>query len=53
MRFLATAADLGCEVLDGLEMLVEQGRIGFDLWTGVEPDVDPMRRALHGAFANA
>jgi shikimate dehydrogenase len=26
-RLLATAAGLGCEVLDGLEMLVEQGRM--------------------------
>lgn len=50
-RFLATAAGLGCETLDGLEMLVEQGRIGFELWTGVEPDVGAMREALRRAFA--
>ena len=50
-RFLGTAAELGCETLDGLEMLVEQGRIGFELWTGVEPDVQAMRDALREAFA--
>jgi shikimate dehydrogenase len=49
-RFLRAAAELGCETLDGLEMLVEQGRIGFQLWTGVEPDVGAMRDALRRAF---
>jgi shikimate dehydrogenase len=48
-RFLRAAAELGCETLDGLEMLVEQGRIGFQLWTGVEPDVGAMRDALRRA----
>jgi shikimate dehydrogenase len=49
-RFLRSAAELGCETLDGLEMLVEQGRIGFELWTGTEPDVGAMRDALRRAF---
>jgi shikimate dehydrogenase len=48
--FLHGATELGCETLDGLEMLVEQGRIGFELWTGVEPDVGAMRVALRRAF---
>jgi shikimate dehydrogenase len=48
--FLRAAAELGCGTLDGLEMLVEQGRIGFELWTGVEPDVGAMRDALRRAF---
>ena len=50
-RFLREAAATGCETLDGLEMLVEQGRIGFELWTGVEPDARVMRDALRRAFA--
>ena len=48
---LVTAARaLGCEVVDGLEALVRQGAASFRLWTGVEPPVDVMRRAvrLHG-----
>jgi shikimate dehydrogenase len=49
-RFLREAAAAGCETLDGLGMLVEQGRIGFRLWTGVEPDVAVMRDALRRAF---
>jgi shikimate dehydrogenase len=51
-RFLREAAAAGCETLDGLEMLVEQGRIGFRLWTGVEPDAEIMRDALRRAFAS-
>jgi shikimate dehydrogenase len=49
-RFLREAAAAGCETLDGLGMLVEQGRIGFRLWAGVEPDVGVMRGALRRAF---
>jgi shikimate dehydrogenase len=51
-RFLRDAAAAGCETLNGLEMLVEQGRIGFRLWTGAEPDVEVMRDALRRAFAS-
>ena len=50
-RLLREAAAAGCEILDGLEMLVEQGRIGFRLWTGAEPDAEVMREALRRAFA--
>ena len=52
-RLLREAAALGCETLDGLEMLVEQGRIGLRLWTGVEPDAEIMRDALRRAFASS
>jgi shikimate dehydrogenase len=51
-RFLREAAAAGCGTLDGLEMLVEQGRIGFRLWTGVEPDAEIMSDALRRAFAS-
>jgi shikimate 5-dehydrogenase len=27
-------------------MLVNQGAIGFSLWTGLEPDVEVMREAV-------
>jgi shikimate dehydrogenase len=48
--FLKAAAARGARTLDGLGMLVYQGAIAFRLWTGVEPDVAVMRRALEGAF---
>lgn len=49
-RLVTTARELGCTVLDGLGMLVNQGVIGFKLWTGVDPDPSVMRRALEEVF---
>lgn len=40
----------GCTTLDGLGMLVNQGVIGFRLWTGIEPDAAVMRAALVEVF---
>lgn len=45
-RLLRDAEERGCRTLDGLGMLVNQGVIGFRLWTGVEPDAQVMREAL-------
>ncbi|MCG6155651.1 shikimate dehydrogenase [Rubinisphaera margarita] len=49
-RLVKEARAIGCEVLDGLGMLVNQGVIGFRLWTGVDPDPVIMRRALETVF---
>jgi shikimate dehydrogenase len=43
---LRTAAEQGCKALDGLGMLVNQGVIGFKIWTGIEPDAAVMREAV-------
>lgn len=43
--FIKTARDGGCQVQDGIEMLVRQGAAAFRLWHGMEPDVDVMREA--------
>jgi len=48
--FLKAAAERGARTLDGLGMLVYQGAIAFRLWTGMEPDVAVMRRALEEVF---
>lgn len=45
-RFLEEAVLQGCKTLDGLGMLVNQGAIGFQLWTGVAPDTEVMREAV-------
>jgi shikimate dehydrogenase len=45
-RLICDAADRGCTPLDGLGMLVNQGVIGFKIWTGVDPDPEIMREAL-------
>lgn len=44
--------ELGCSTLDGLGMLVNQGVIGFQLWTGVDPDPTVMRQALEDVFSS-
>ena len=41
----------GCTVIDGLGMLVAQGVIGVEYWTGVTPDAAVMRTALEAIFA--
>lgn len=49
-RLVREARAIGCKVLDGLGMLVNQGVIGFKLWTGVDPAPAVMRRALEEVF---
>ncbi len=40
----------GCKVIDGLGMLVNQGVIGIEYWTGVDADPSVMRKALEEVF---
>ena len=40
----------GCEVIDGLGMLVAQGVIGIEYWTGQTPDAAVMRGTLEEIF---
>ena len=35
----------GCKVVYGIEMLVHQGAKAFEIWTGIEPDVEVMKEA--------
>jgi len=49
-QLVKQAQELGCTVLDGLGMLVNQGVIGFQLWTGIDPDPAIMRKALEDVF---
>lgn len=49
-HLVQTARDRGCTTLDGLGMLVNQGVIGFRLWTGIDPDPRVMRAALEEVF---
>lgn len=44
----AAALAAGLPVVDGLELLVRQGALSFQLWTGIEPPLDVMRRAAQG-----
>ncbi len=49
-HLVRTAADAGCKVIDGLGMLVAQGVIGIEYWTGKSPDPAVMRAALEEIF---
>ena len=49
-RLLAMASKRGLRVLDGLSMLVYQGVIGFELWTGQTAPEVVMKEALRAAL---
>jgi len=49
-RLLGDAKARGCKTLDGLSMLVNQGVLGVQYWTGVLPDASVMRKALAAAM---
>jgi len=52
-RLLATARAHGLPTLDGLSMLVYQGVIAFEMWTGKSPDEAAMKSALKEALSAA
>jgi shikimate dehydrogenase len=51
-RLVRDAEARACAVIDGLEMLVGQGVIGINYWTGIEPAADVMRSTLEQIFGD-
>ena len=49
-NLIQDAEQRGCTVIDGLEMLVNQGVIGVEYWAGITPDPSVMRAALEEVF---
>lgn len=49
-RLLREAREAGCEVIDGLSMLLYQGAAQFELWTGREAPLEVMRGVLADRF---
>jgi len=49
-KFLAAAQARGLRTLDGLTMLVYQGVIGFEMWTGAKADEAVMKQTLLAAM---
>ncbi|RLE61055.1 MAG: shikimate dehydrogenase [Thermoprotei archaeon] len=45
-RLLREAKERGCLTIDGVGMLVYQGAIAFEMWTGVRAPVDVMREVI-------
>lgn len=49
--FLIKAKEQGCTTLDGVGMLVNQGRIGIKYWSGIDVDPDIMRNKMIEIYA--
>ena len=49
--FLKAAQTQGCKILDGVGMLVNQGRIGIKYWSGIEVESEVMRKAIEDIYA--
>ena len=45
-RLLKEAKKTGCHTIEGVSMLVHQGAVQFELWTGQKAPVDVMRKAV-------
>jgi shikimate dehydrogenase len=52
-RLIREAEARGCRVLSGTGMLVYQGALAFELWTGRKAPVSTMRRALEDQMSEA
>jgi len=50
-KLLREAKDAGCEVINGLSMLLYQGAAQFEAWTGLDAPVEVMRAALMDMIA--
>ncbi|MBT9132052.1 MAG: Shikimate dehydrogenase (NADP(+)) [Firmicutes bacterium] len=44
-RLIQASRERGCSVVGGLGMLIHQGALSFELWTGKEAPLDAMRKA--------
>jgi len=47
-RLMRQAEQAGLRAVNGWSMLVYQGAAAFELWTGVEPPVEGMRKGMRG-----
>ncbi len=49
-RLLKEAESAGAKTIDGLGMLVYQGAASFEIWTGITPPIETMKRAARKAL---
>lgn len=49
-RLIRDAEARGCRAIDGLGMIVNQGIVSIEYWTGTSPDPIVMRRAVEAAL---
>jgi shikimate dehydrogenase len=51
-ELIAAAREVGAAVVDGIEVLVRQGALSFEQWTGRAAPLEVMRAAAAGAGRN-
>ncbi len=51
-KLLKQVKRAGARAIGGLDMLVRQGALSFEIWTGVEPPIDVMRAACEEGLKN-
>ena len=51
-KFLKSARQKGCTVIDGVEMFVRQGAMQFELWTGVKAPIEKMDAVVRRGLSN-
>ena len=49
--FLKEAESTGCTILDGVGMLVNQGKIGIKYWSGIDVDASVMRKKMEEIYS--
>jgi len=49
-KLITNAKKAGCITVPGLQMLLYQGRLSFERWTGKKAPMDVMEKALENAF---
>ncbi|MEK3853067.1 shikimate dehydrogenase [Cytobacillus sp. FSL H8-0458] len=45
-RLLKDAVENGAGIQNGIDMFVYQGALAFEMWTGIEPDIERMRQKV-------
>jgi shikimate dehydrogenase len=45
-KFLETARKKGATTVNGIGMFIHQGALAFELWTGIRPDTERMKRLV-------
>lgn len=47
-KLLEAAESMGCDIVNGQSLLLHQGKMAFNIWTGLEAPGDDMFRAVFG-----
>ena len=47
-KLLEAAEYMGCDIVNGQSLLLHQGKMAFNIWTGLEAPGDDMFRAVFG-----